>query len=98
MSLDAILTRQPVFSLEVSLNEPTSSAQQTSTETERSTPDAQPILKSYVVDLRCLRDNAPPSGDASRLDEILDILSEEVKRHVSDNANQYPENLISFEV
>lgn len=98
MSLDAILLKGSSFSLQVSLDESVHSIRQTATEVKPSTLNAEPIMKSYPVDLRGLRDNAPIAGDAINLDEILDMIFPNVKKNVSINSSPGPESLASFEV
>lgn len=98
MSLDAVLSKESIFCLEVSLDQSRPSPQRASTETERPILDAIPVLKSYVVDLQGLRDNTPTSGDVLKLDEILDMIFPDVKSPVSNISNADPDSLISFEV
>jgi hypothetical protein len=98
MSLDAILLKGSSFSLQVSLDGPMHSTRQTAREVKPSTLDAQPTTKSYPVDLRGLRDNAPIARDATDLDEILDMIFPNVKKNVSINSSPGPEILASFEV
>lgn len=98
MSLDTILLKGSSFSLQVSLDESMHSTLQTATEVKPSTLNAQPIIKSYPVDLRGLRDNAPTAGDATDLDEILDMIFPNIKKNVLMNSSPGPESLASFEV
>lgn len=98
MSLDAILLKGSSFSLQLSLDESMRSTQQRATDIKPSTLPAQPVAKSYHVDLRGLRDNAPIAGDATELDELLDTVFPDVKKTVSISSSPGPENLASFGV
>ncbi len=94
MSLDAILSKESRFSLQVSLDE----SVQTATEVKPSTLDTQPTLKCYVVDLQGLRDDVPATEDALKTNELLDMIRPDVKGPVSDNSSEGSESLASFAV
>ena len=59
---------------------------------------AEPVCKSYVIDLRGLRDNTPACGDTLTLDQILDMIFPDVNRTTSNNSNTGPIGLTSYEV